>query len=103
MGDHAGGRNGELFLTYQVSVWCNGTMILHLGTGFSAVQRFIKIASEGIPEAKEIKELWDNNYKVAFTGENLKEFLKKHYPETEPDLYRIRSKEEYVLDCYDMS
>ncbi len=95
--------DGELFVTYEVSVRCNKKEVLHLGMGYNSVARFDKIARAGIPEAKEIEELWPNNYLVTFTGEGLVEFLRKHYPEVEEKLSDIDPKEEYVLDCYDMS
>lgn len=96
-------RNGELILTYDVSVECHGKRILHLGSGHDAVDRFCDIVSEGIPEAKKIDCLWENNYLVTISGENLVAFLKKHYPERSSSLKRIDSGEEYVIDCYDMS
>ncbi len=95
--------DGELIVTYEVSVWCNKKMVLHLGLGYSAVARFVKIAEAGIPEAKKIEKLWETNYNVTFTGEGLTAFLRKHYPELEEKLSVIDPKEEYLLDCYDMS
>lgn len=95
--------DGSLTLTYDVSVTCHGKIIFHLGTGYGAVARFVQIADAGIPEAKEIEELWANNYKVKFMGTGLAAFISKHYPERTAEISEIDPQEEYVLDCYDMS
>lgn len=95
--------DGNLTLTYDVSVFCRGKGVLHLGSGYSAVDRFVRIADAGIPEATEIEELWPNNYSVTFTGAGLAEFIRRHYPEEIGNIEKIDLQEEYVLDCYDMS
>ncbi len=95
-------REGNLILTYDVSVDCEGKRVLHLGSGSDAVDRFCAIVEKGIPEAKEVKCLWENNYLVTMSGESLIAFLRKHYPEKK-SLRRIDPEKEYVIDCYDMS
>ena len=97
-------REGNLILTYEVSVECHGRRVRHLGTGSSAVHKFCEIIeNEGIPEAKEIKCLWMNNYLVTISGEGLLSFLERHYPNEVHSGRKIDPDEEYVIDCYDMS
>ena len=95
--------DGGLILTYDVSVYCRDVNVLNIGMGYRSVERFVKIAEAGIPEAKTIKQLWPNNYKVTFTGEGLLAFLNKYYPEIKTENIQIDPGEEYLLDCYDMS
>ena len=95
---------GNLSLTYDVSVMCSGRVIRHLGTGLDAVLKFCDIVeNEGIPEAKKIKCLWGNNYNITMTGEALLGFLRKHYPDEVNSGEEIDPAEEYIIDCYDMS
>ena len=94
---------GNLILTYDVSIDCHGKRFLHLGTGFDAVSRFCEIAKEGIPEATKVDCLWENNYLVRISGKNLALFLEKHYPEKAYAVKKIDPDEEYLIDCYDMS
>ena len=94
-------NDGELILTYQVTVHSRGKQVLHLGTGMSAVFRFCDIVEAGIPEAISIENPWGYNYLVTMNGAGLQAFLRRCYPkyaylQTDPD-------EEYVIDCYDMS
>ncbi len=96
-------NDGGLTLTYGVYVTCRGNRVFHLGTGYSAVDRFVHIADAGISEALEIRELWPNNYLVRFNGDGFTAFVKEYYPERIGDLSVIEPDEEYVLDCYDMS
>lgn len=96
-------REGNLILTYDVSIDCHGKRFLHLGTGLDAVSRFCEIAKEGIPEATKVDCLWENNYLVTISGKNLALFLEKHYPEKAYAIKKIKPDEEYLIDCYDMS
>ena len=97
-------RENDLILTYDVSVECHGRRVCHLGTGYDAIAEFCEIVeNEGIPEAKEIKCLWTNNYLVTISGEGLISFLERHYPGEAQSVRMIDPTEEYVIDCYDMS
>ena len=97
-------KDGELILTYDVSVDCHGKRVLHLGSGHSAVEKFCDIVSEGIPEANKIDCLWENNYLVTISGDGLIAFLEKNYPEKMLSAKkRVDPREEYIIDCYDMS
>ena len=95
---------GNLILTYDVSIECHGRRAGHLGSGHDAVHKFCEIVkTEGIPEAKKIECLWENNYLVTISGEGLLSFLERHYPERVYIGRKIDPEEEYVIDCYDMS
>ena len=95
---------GNLSLTYDVSVFCNGRVVRHLGTGLDAVLKFSNIVEkEGVSDAKETECLWGNNYIITLTGEALLAFLRNHYPNEVNCGEKIELEEEYVIDCYDMS
>ena len=94
---------GNLSLTYDVSVKCHGGIVRHLGTGLDAVLKFSDIAEKGIPEAKKMECLWGNNYLITMSGEALIAFLGKYYPDKVHNGEEIDLSEEYVIDCYDMS
>ena len=96
-------REGNLSLTYDVSVRSHGRIVRHLGTGHNAVLKFSRIANAGIPEAKETENLWGNNYRITISGKALLDFLVKYYPSEVLDGEEIDPEEEYVIDCYDMS
>ena len=94
-------HDGELTLTYEVTVHCNGKRVLHLGTGMSAVFRFCDIVEAGIPGASKIENLWGYNYLVTLPGDSLRALLEKHYPECAD--FPADPAAEYLIDCYDMS
>ena len=97
-------HEGNLSLTYDVSVNCHGRRAFHLGTGSSAVFKFAEIVRAGIPEAKQIECLWGNNYRITIQGDALIRLIREHYKELSKDAKeRIDPSEEYVIDCYDMS
>ena len=97
-------KEGNLYLTYEVSVQHHGKTVMLLGTGSSAVSKFYNIAEAGIPGAKETEFLFNLNVLVTLDGECLLNLLKVHYPGKFEDAKNIIDpKEEYVIDCYDMS
>lgn len=95
---------GNLMLTYDVSVYCHGKTVFNLGTGMDAVFKFDAIVQAGIPEAKQIKYLWYNNSLVTIQGDALIRLINQHYKGLAKEAEkRIDPEEEYVIDCYDMS
>ena len=97
-------HDGELILTYDVSVNCRGRKVFHLGTGSCDVFKFYDIAEAGIPGATKVEFLWSYNVLVTLSGEALLRLIHEHYPEQEESAReRIDSEKEYQIDCYDMS
>ena len=97
-------HDGELILTYDVSVSCHGKTVFGLGLGSDAVFKFCDIVEAGIPVALKVENLWGYNYLVTLTGKSFLELVREHYPEyMEEAEKRIDPEEVYVIDCYDMS
>ena len=97
-------KDGNLYLTYDVSVKRNNRTILSLGTGMDSVIKFFDIAEAGIPGAIKTKFLFSCNVLVTLRGDSLLSLLKKHYPNVVPKARKaIDPEKEYVVDCYDMS
>ena len=96
--------DGNLPLTYDVSVSCNGKWAFHLGTGCSAVCDFFDLVSEGKLNATKIEYLWGYNVLVTMSGTAFLDMVQKWYPELyKSALEHIDLTKEYVIDCYDMS
>ena len=96
--------DGNLCITYDVTVSCRGKRVLYLGAGLDAVSAFYEIAEKGIPGAKETKYMWAYNVLVTLSGRSLLEMLAEHYPHLlEKARKAVDPEEEYVIDCYDMS
>ena len=97
--------DGNLQLTYDVSVLHRGGRVFHLGSGSAAVSRLYEIAEAGIPGATKIEYLpWGYNVFVTLNGESLLRLIEEHYPDREEKASRIIiPDEEYIIDCYDMS
>ena len=98
-------RDGNLVLTYDVSVKHRVKYILSLGSGISAVSEFYKIAQAGISGAVKTEYLsWGFNVLVTLNGKSLLKLIEEHYPGTADRAKgKIDPDEEYVIDCYDMS
>ena len=97
--------DGNLVLTYGVSVKHRGKYILCLGTGVEAVSEFYKIAQAGIFGAVKTEYLsWGYNVLVTLSGKSLLKLIEEQYPDRAARARsKIDSDEEYVIDCYDMS
>lgn len=97
--------DGNLQLTYEVSVIHRGKRVFHLGTGSTAVRRFYEIVKTGIQGATRIEYLsWGYNVLVTLNGKSLLNLIEEHYPDRAEDARnRFVPDEEYVIDCYDMS
>ena len=97
-------EEGNLMLTYDVSVYCHGKGVLNLGTGMNSVFKFDKIVQAGIPEAKQIEYLGYNNSLVTIQGDALIRLIKQHYKDLVEEAEKsIDPEEEYLIDCLDLS
>ena len=97
-------KDGNLYLTYDVSVRCKKETILSLGTGMDSVIKFFDIAEAGIPGALKTKFLFSCNVLVTLRGDSLLNMLNEHYPDVVPEARKVIDPEkEYVVDCFDMS
>ncbi len=97
-------KDGNLMLTYDVSVVHNGNRVLLLGCGLHAVSKFFDLAQAGIPGALKTEFLFSYNVLVRLKGEALMHLIEDHYPELDNEARRVViPEEEYVIDCYDMS
>ena len=97
-------KDGNLILTYDVSVAHDGKRILLLGCGIQAVGKFFNLAQAGIPGAIKTDFLFSYNVLVRLNGESLMRLIEDHYKElAEEARMVIIPEEEYVIDCYDMS
>ena len=68
------------------------------------VIKLYRIAEEGIPGAIETDFMFDLNVLVKISGESLIKMIENHYPEKiQIARERIKPKEIYKIDCYDMS
>ena len=97
--------DGNLQLTYDVSVLHRGERVFHLGSGSTAVSRFYEIAEAGIPGATKTEYLsWGYNVFVTLNGESLLRLIEEHYPDRTDDARNMIDHDgEYVIECYDMS
>ena len=78
--------DGNLQLTYDVSVLHRGERVFHLGSGSTAVSRFYEIAEAGIPGATKTEYLsWGYNVFVTLNGESLLRLIEEHYPDRTDD------------------
>ena len=98
-------KDGNLYLTYEVSVKHRGKGVFLLGTGSTAVSKFYDIAEAGIPGATETEFLsWGYNVLVTLDGNSLLKLIEEHYPDMADEAGNtFVPDEEYVIDCYDMS
>ena len=97
-------KDGNLYLTYAVSVTYNDETILSLGAGSDSVIKFFHIAEAGIPGALETEFLFSFNVLVTLRGDSLLNMLNEHYPDVVPEARKVIDPEtEYVVDCFDMS
>ena len=96
--------DGNLLLTYDVSVSCNGKRAFHLGSGSSAVCDFYDLVSKRKINATNIEYLWGYNVLVTMSGAAFLDMVENWYPELyKSALKHIDPEKEYVIDCYDMS
>lgn len=104
MSNYGVDKDGNLYLTYAVSVRCKEGTILLLGTGMDSVIKFYNIAEAGIPGALKTKFLFSCNVLVTLRGDSLLSMLNEHYPDVVPEAREVIDPiKEYVVDCYDMS
>ena len=97
-------KDGNLYLTYAVSVSCKDGTILSLGTGMDSVIKFYNIAEAGIPGALKTEFLFSCNVLVTLRGDSMLSMLNEHYPDIVSEAREVIDPEkEYVVDCYDMS
>ena len=97
-------KEGNLILTYDVSVVHDGKRVLLFGCGIQAVGKFFDLAQTGIPGAIKTDFLFSYNVLVRLNGESLMHLIEEHYPELIGEAKKvIIPEEEYVIDCYDMS
>ena len=97
-------KDGNLILTYYVSVVHKGKRVLLFGCGIQAVGKFYDLAQAGIPGAIKTEFLFSYNVLVRLNGESILHLIEEHYPELiEKAKMVIIPEDEYVIDCYDMS
>ena len=97
-------KDGNLILTYDVSVVHDGKRVLLFGCGIQAVSKFFDLATAGIPGAIKTDFLFSYNVFVRLNGESLMLLIEKHYPELIAEAKTVFIPEdEYTIDCYDMS
>jgi len=97
-------KEGNLYLSSDVSVMHGKRHILDLGSGMDAVIKFYRIAEAGIPGAIETEFMFNLNVLVKLSGESLLKMIENHYPEEiQIARGRIKPKEIYKIDCFDIS
>ena len=91
-------------LTYEVSVYCQGKMVILLGAGSSDVFYFYDLVKDGKINSIKVEYSEGFNVDVTMTGEAFLDMIKKFYPDQLAKVEdNIDLTEEYTIFCYDFS
>jgi len=91
-------------LTYEVSVYCQGKMVILLGAGSSDVFYFYDLVKDGKIDTLEVEYSHAFNVDVTLSGQAFLNMIKKFYPDKLTKIEdNIVLTEKYVIHCYDFS